>query len=256
VSNALQVEYEYEAPRIAPGHIHYDKVRRATAVDAGGAVDIDTEVGNALVKVSDGGFVTVESDMLTRLSVDDRHSKQLLRELEVVDMSTGGRGLAVVLRDGDVIGLSLDKNGRPLEKLKVKYTSDGVKLCRSPLRCMEVKEGQRAEIGRGSLGMNSGFISGKHIEVEVRRVYVDGEPRLVAWVRDLGSTNGAAVYGQDGTYILYTGRANAKGPVAGIPPKSYGIRTLNEVHAFISKLHIKLPHAAPAPKQVATSLKI
>jgi len=87
-------------------------------------------------------------------------------------------------------------------------------------------------------------------------MFVDGKPRLVAWVRDLGSTNGAAVYGQDGTYILYTGRADAKGPVAGIPPKSYGIRTLNEVRGFIGKLRIELPHAAPAPKQAPTSVKI
>jgi len=158
VSNALQVKYEYEIKRIRPGLIYYDQVRRASTVDVGSVVDINTEVGKAVVRVSDGGFVTVDSDMQTRLSVDDRHSKQLLRELKVVDMSTGGRGLAVMLRDGDEIGLALDKNGRPLERLKVKYVSDGVELCRGG-NCIEVKEGQRVVIGRDSLGMNSDSIS-------------------------------------------------------------------------------------------------
>jgi len=251
VSGALQIKYDYEVTRSKSNYIYADVMRGVKSVDVGGAVDVNTEIGNALVKVSDGGFVTVESDMLTRLRVDDRHSKQLLRELEVVDMSTGGRGLAVMLRDGDEIGLGLDKSGRPLERLKVKYVSDGVELCRGD-NCIEVREGQNIAIGRGNMGINSEYISKNHIEVAVERQYVAGEHRLVAWVRDMGSANGTAVYGQDGVYILYTGRADHRSPVAGIPPKSYGFRTPNEVHVSVGNIHLKLPHAAPAARPAAS----
>jgi len=241
--------------RVAPGRIYGDKVQGARTVDVGNTADINTEIGNVSVRVSDGGFVTVESPMLVRLMVNDK-SGAAPRELEMVDMKTGGQGLAVMLRDGDEVGLGLDRSGRPLERLKVKYTSNGVKICHGSLKCVEVKEGQRAVIGRGALGMDSQYISREHIEVEVRREYVNGRLQPVAWVRDLGSANGSAVYSKDGVYILYTGRADEKGPVAGIQPKSYGIRTPHEVDAFVGNIKLRLPHAAPATKQTAAALKV
>jgi len=67
----------------------------------------------------------------------------------------------------------------------------------------------------------------------------------VAWVRDLGSTNGTAIYGRDGAYVLYTGRADDRAPVLGIPPKSYGFRTHHEVEGqMLGAVYFRLPHAA------------
>jgi len=263
VNNELQIEYEYTVTRVAGNAIYGDKVSGAKSVAVGGSVDIDTEIGRVRVEVSDGGFVAVKSDMLTRLMVYDGLSKSGTlppRELEVVDMATGGKGLRVMLRDGDELWLAPNTNGLPkegaTERLKVKYTSNGVKLCNGWLHCTTVKEGQKVVLGRGDLGMRSEYVSGKHVEVEVRREYVNGEYRLVAWVRDVGSANGTVVHGQDGDYVIYAGRASDRAPVAGIPPQGYGIRTPHEVRAYVGNIGLKLPHAAPPAARPATAIRV
>jgi len=257
VSEQLQLEYEYTVTRARPGYIYSDKVHEVKSVEIGNSIDVATDIGRFSVKVSDAGFVAVSSSMHTEFRVNDASSKSGSvppRRLEVVDMPTGGQGLRAMLRDGDTIAVGLDKNGMPLEKLKVKYTSNGVKLCRNALQCKEVKEGQKVVIGRGELGLTADYISREHIEVEVRREYVNGKLQLVAYARDLGSANGSAVYGQDGVYVLYTSRTDEKGPVAGIPPRSYGIRTPHEVDVYVGNIHVRLPHAAPTKQTVAVKV--
>jgi len=201
------------------------------------------------------GFVEVDARDPVELKILDPterdlgYPKAFYRSAMIRNMHTGGKGLLLELKHGDRIRLALDQHS---VELKVKYGNDGVKLCTNIIRCMKVRVGEEAVIGREELerlGVSRhklGAIDRDHIVVRVTR---DVGGRVVAYVSDAGSRYGTAVYNHDrsSAYVLYTGYENRF--VAGLPPKSYGIRTGSEMWVKTNGGVYRFPKAgAPVPQ--------
>jgi len=225
---------------------------------------------------SSHGYVTIEAKgpielkilepsgvkymVIYRPDIVHKYPETFYRRAAVRDMPTGGRGLELELKNGDWVGLVVGKDGGALVELRAEYTHDGLKLCADNGKCLEAKVGEEVVIGRREIAELKvlpknmlKYISEDHIRIKVTR---ESDGRVVARVSDAGSANGSAVYAQSGaSYILYTGYSD-RGPTAGLPPKSYGIRTGYEVLVKTDSGVYRFPEAVARVPQRAAAVAI